>query len=147
MSKPLFFVIAVLVSLMGYFFVEKYYNPKQFQYISNALEKNDLIRLSSPKPGQAVQSPVLVQGLARGYWFFEASFPVKIYDGNNTLLGVGVAQALGEWMTEEFVPFQVTVEFEASATTEGMLVLEKDNPSGLPEHADQLRVPIRFGGL
>lgn len=147
MSKPLFFVIAVLVSLMGYFFVEKYYNPKQFQTISNALEKNNLIRLSSPKPGQAIQSPVLVQGLARGYWFFEASFPVKIYDGNNVLLGIGVAQAVGEWMTEEFVPFQVTVEFETPATKEGTLVLEKDNPSGLPEHADELRVPIRFGGL
>lgn len=144
MNKPLFFLIAILVSLMGYFLVEKYYNPGQFESLGNALEKNDLIRLKSPRSGSLVQSPLLVQGLARGYWFFEASFPVKLYDSNDVLLGIGIAQAIGEWMTEEFVSFQATLEFATPATKEGTLVLEKDNPSGLPEHADELRVPIRF---
>ena len=144
MNKSLVFVIAILISLTGYFFVEKYYNPKQFESIGNALEKNDLIRLKSPKPGSLVKSLVLIQGLARGYWFFEASFPVKMYDNNNVLLGIGIAQAAGEWMTEDFVPFQVTLEFATPATKEGTLVLEKDNPSGLAEHADELRIPVRF---
>ena len=144
MNKYLVFVIAILISLTGYFFVEKYYNPKQFESIGNALEKNDLIRLKSPRSGSLVQSPLLVQGLARGYWFFEASFPVKLYDSNDVLLGIGIAQAIGEWMTEEFVSFQATLEFATPATKEGTLVLEKDNHSGLPEHADELRVPIRF---
>ena len=30
------------------------------------------------------------------------------------------------------------------ATSTGTLVLQKDNPSGLPEHADELRIPVRF---
>jgi hypothetical protein len=144
MNKSLLFAIAIFVALAGYIFVEKQYNPRQFEAIGNALEKNGLIRLQSPRPGEAVRSPLLVQGLARGYWFFEASFPVRIYDKNNKLLGISIAQAQGDWMTEEFVPFQATLEFKIPATKEGTLVLEKDNPSGLPEHADELRVPVRF---
>lgn len=47
-------------------------------------------------------------------------------------------------MTEEFVPFEAKIEFEILATSKGVLILEKDNPSGLPENDDQLRVPVRF---
>jgi len=36
------------------------------------------------------------------------------------------------------------ITFENPETATGTLVLEKDNPSGLPEHADELRVPVRF---
>ena len=69
---------------------------------------------------------------------------MKIYDKNSKLLGTGIAQAQSDWMTEEFVPFQAMLEFEIPITKEGTLVLEKDNPSGLAEHVDELRVPIRF---
>ena len=144
MNKPLLFIVVILISLIGYFFAEKYYNFKQFELTGNAPEKNDLVRLTSFKPGSLVKSPLFVQGLARGYWFFEASFPVKIYDKNSKLLGTGIAQAQSDWMTEEFVPFQAMLEFEIPITKEGTLVLEKDNPSGLAEHVDELRVPIRF---
>ncbi len=47
-------------------------------------------------------------------------------------------------MTAEFVPFRAVLTFAAPATERGTLVLEKDNPSGLPENADELRIPIRF---
>ncbi|MDP4007550.1 MAG: Gmad2 immunoglobulin-like domain-containing protein, partial [bacterium] len=91
-----------------------------------------------------IKSPVLVTGQARGYWFFEASFPVKVFDSAGKELGAGVAQALSEWMTEDFVPFQTTVQFAKPTTQSGFLILEKDNPSGLPEHDDQLQIPVRF---
>ncbi len=48
--------------------------------IGNAREKSDLIRLSSPRPGEVVTSPLTIRGEARGYWFFEASFPVEFVD-------------------------------------------------------------------
>ena len=116
--------------------------------IGNALEKNDLVRVTTPAPNSAVKSPLIVQGEARGYWFFEASFPVKILDGNGTTLGVGIAQANppahGDWMTENFVPFSTTLVFNIPATKHGTLVLEKDNPSGLPEHGDKLHFPVVF---
>ncbi len=112
--------------------------------IGNAIEKADLIRVSYPPANAKVQSPFTVTGEARGTWYFEASFPVKIFDANGKQLGVVPAQAQGEWMTENFVPFAAELTFEKPTTTTGTLVLEKDNPSGLPEHADELRIPIVF---
>lgn len=107
-------------------------------------EKAGLIRVSSPRPDDLVASPLTVEGEARGYWYFEASFPARLLDGNGKELAVVPAQAQGEWMTTEYVPFKVTLEFAEPDTDVGTLVLEKDNPSGLPEYADELRVPVRF---
>src|SRR3989344_4244670 len=102
---------------------------------------NDLIRLENPKPNQFITSPPVVTGEARGYWYFEASFPVRVYDANGVELGVIPAQAQGDpisgevnWMTEEFVPFRAILEFKKPTTETGTLVLQKDNPSGLPEN-------------
>ncbi len=47
-------------------------------------------------------------------------------------------------MTTEFVSFSATLTFPLPDTTEGRLVFEKDNPSGLPEHDDQVSFPVRF---
>ncbi len=108
------------------------------------LEKSNLIKVSLPIINQMIVSPLIVRGEARGYWFFEASFPVKILDGKGGVIGQGVAQAQSEWMTENFVPFEAIITFNNPNTKNGILVLEKDNPSGLPENADELRVPVRF---
>lgn len=112
--------------------------------IGNEIEKGDLIRLSTPRPNQVIESPMQIVGEARGTWFFEADFPVKLFDDNGFLLGVTPAKALGDWMTEDFVTFNATLPFAVSSTPKGRLVLEKDNPSGLPEHADELIIPIHF---
>src|SRR3989339_498335 len=103
--------------------------------IGNELEKGNLIRISSPRPNEEVSSPLAISGEARGYWFFEASFPVRLYDAENNLIVTGIATAQDEWMTENFVPFFVNLEF-SGVTGQGRLVLGKDNPSGLPENDD-----------
>jgi hypothetical protein len=102
------------------------------------------IRVSSPKIGETVTSPLTVTGSARGTWYFEASFPVKLLDANGKVLAIAPAQAQGDWMTEEFVPFSVTLTFAKPTTATGTLVLEKDNPSGLPEHDDSRTIPVKF---
>lgn len=112
--------------------------------IGNELEKTDLIRINNPRPNQLIESPLEINGEARGYWFFEADFPVKLLDGNGEEIGIAIAQTFLPWMTEDFVPFEAILEFEAPATNMGELILVKDNPSGLPEHSDQLRVPVKF---
>ena len=96
--------------------------------------KENLIRLNSPKPNDVVSSPLLIDGEARGTWYFEASFPVKLFDGNGKELAITPAQTESDWMTTEFVPFSATLVFDAPQTATGTLVLEKDNPSGLPEN-------------
>ncbi len=110
-------------------------------------EGNSAIRITSPETDAVVGSPATIRGEARGSWFFEGSFPVRVVDGNGVNLGTAPAQALGEWMTESFVPFEVVIPFGLPDTASGAIVFEKDNPSGLPENADELRIPVRFAPL
>ena len=121
----------------------------------NILEKAGLIRLDSPQPGAVIASPLTVKGEARGTWFFEASFPLVLVDWDGKIIAESFAQAKDEWMTEEFVPFLGTLVFEKPASAKasadrpaygvrGVLILKKDNPSGLPEHDDALEIPIMF---
>ncbi|HTM68231.1 MAG TPA: Gmad2 immunoglobulin-like domain-containing protein [Candidatus Binatia bacterium] len=106
---------------------------------------DDLIRVTYPQPGDEVASPLVVTGEARGNWYFEATFPVKLLDANGNEVVAFHAQAQGDWMTTEFVPFTATLEFEhPPATPTGTLVLMKDNPSGDPARDDSISIPVRF---
>lgn len=118
---------------------------------SEVVDKTDLISVSAPQEGASVASPLTITGEARGYWFFEASFPVVLVDWDGRIIAEHYATAEGDWMTENFVPFTATLEFESPYHTgdpefmsRGALILKKDNPSGLPEHDDALEIPIRF---
>lgn len=91
-----------------------------------------------------ISSPLTVSGEVPGSWSFEASFPVRLTDADGTVLAEAVAQIEGDWMTEEMVPFSVTVTFDAPPGRHGFLILVKENPSGLPEHDDSLSIPITF---
>lgn len=112
--------------------------------IGNSLEKTDLIRVTNIQPNQKITSPVKITGEARGVWFFEASFPITVFDDNGEVLGQGIATAKDDWMTENFVPFEANITFTAPKTDIGRLVLRKDNPSGLSEHDDALFIPVVF---
>lgn len=102
------------------------------------------VLLDTPRPDQLAESPLWIAGRARGSWYFEGQFPVRLVDENDSLLASGVARATGDWMTPEYVPFSVTLHFERPESDRGALILEKDNPSGLSEHAGAVRVPLRF---
>lgn len=168
MSKTLILlIILIVIIVIGYFVFQKqeditsfeqcikYYPvmesyPRQcraneeifVEYIGNELEKTDIIRIDNPRPNQTITSPMLIQGEARGYWFFEADFPIKLM-ADDQVIADGIAVAQGEWMTEEFVSFKAEIEFETQASS-GELILIKDNASGLPENDDQLIIPIKF---
>lgn len=107
-----------------------------------ACPKEDLIKIVSPQANEKVSSPILIKGEARGIWFFEATFPVKLYDENNNLIVQSYATAKSDWMTENFVPFEASLDFSVEQEQKGTLVLEKDNPSDLPEYSDEIRIPI-----
>ena len=109
----------------------------------------DILRNISIHPGDAVTSPLGITGEARGTWFFEASFPVTLTDWDGKIIAQLPAQAIGDWMTEEYVPFVVTLTFDTPTpgdptVNRGFLILQKDNPSGLPEHDDALEIPVIF---
>lgn len=110
-------------------------------------EPADMIRVSEPGPNQLISSPVTIKGEACGSWFFEASFPVFLVDWDGRIIAQGIAQAKGDWMTTEFVPFEAKLEFSVAKdiySRNGTLILKKDNPSGLPANDAAIEVPVVF---
>lgn len=112
--------------------------------IGNELELMDIIHVSVPRPNIMIQSPLLIEGEARGQWFFEANFPVRLLDETGKEIAKNFATAQGEWMTENFVPFTATLEFAPQTGKKGTLLIENANPSGLPENAKKLSIPVKF---
>lgn len=114
---------------------------------TNAQEASiaNLIEVNTPSINGFAASPLKVEGRARGTWYFEASFPVELKDANGKTIAEAPAQAKGDWMTEEFVPFSLSLTFPAQPRgTMGTLILHKDNPSGEPERDQSLSIPITF---
>ena len=99
------------------------------------------VKVLRPSIGGVVVKNFTAVGEARGTWYFEASFPVEVRDPSNKIIGHGVAQAEGNWMTEDFVPFSAPIKIEGY-TGPATLVFLKDNPSGLPEKDDAVLFPI-----
>jgi len=110
----------------------------------NNSESEQKIIVDSLKAGDTISSPLEIIGKARGNWYFEASFPIVLLDGNNKEIATAIAQAQSDWMTEDFVDFKALLSFSNPETQKGTLVFKKDNPSGLPENDEQIEVPIYF---
>ena len=143
----------VIIVLLGVLF---FYNPAKApqlppdnvggaKLLQPTMSADGHVGVTAPQPGVLVTSPVTVLGtVTGGGWFFEASFPVKVLDGDGTVLGTGIAQAQADWMSTSSVPFTAIVQFTAPHGATGTVVLFKDNPSGLPEKAASLSIPVRF---
>jgi hypothetical protein len=101
--------------------------------------------VEAPAPGARVASPLRVRGRARGPWYFEGDFPLELSDARGRVLARGVASARGEWMTEDFTPFEGVLEFAPPpGAVGGLLVLRKDNPSDLRELDAAATIPVSF---
>lgn len=99
----------------------------------------------SVKSNQTITSPLQIDGKVRGFWFFEASFPIQLTDEQGNVLAETTAQAQGDWMTSDFVNFKAQLDFVSNAEIKGFLIFKKDNPSGLPENDAQLKVSVIIG--
>ncbi len=138
-------VLLVLGAAVGGWFVwtgRESGTPRAFATITSP--RGVTLRITSPAPGEVVTSPLVVTGEVPGPWYFEASFPIALVAADGTVLNKVPAQAEGDWITTEYVPFEATISFDAPEGDSGTLVFEKDNASGLPEHDDTARLPIRF---
>lgn len=105
---------------------------------------NPLIEVSFPQANDTVTSPLTITGQARGNWYFEASFPIKLLDANGVTLGTTIGQATTDWMTTDFVPFTATLTYSLPTTATGTLILQKDNPSGEPANDASITIPVTF---
>ncbi|MDI3496358.1 MAG: hypothetical protein PWQ35_379 [Patescibacteria group bacterium] len=99
--------------------------------------------LTYPLPGMSVSSPLNIKGMARGNWFFEATFPLTLETKSGEIIVSSYASAEADWMTNDFVPFSATLNF-VTEESEGNLILHKDNPSGLKEQDAYISIPLKF---
>ena len=95
---------------------------------------SDNISIQIPLPGDIVAKTITVMGKARGPWYFEATFPILVLDARGKVLVTSFAQAQGDWMTTDFVPFVGQVIVPDSYTGKATIILKKDNPSDLREN-------------
>jgi hypothetical protein len=106
---------------------------------------SDTILVDTPLAHAEVQSPLHISGKARGTFYFEATFPVKLKDADGNVLAQSPAQAQGNWETSDFVPFTSTLTFAPQpAGSPGTLVFTNDNPSGDPAIQIELDIPVTF---
>lgn len=107
--------------------------------------REELIVVESPAPGAAIKSPLSIRGRARGTWFFEGDFPIVLEDADGNVVATSFATALGEWMTNEFVPFAAELSFKRpDESSRGTLVFKKDNPTDQPELDNAAAIPVFF---
>ncbi len=103
----------------------------------------DLIVVELPFPGAVTGKDFSVVGRARGYWFFEASFPIDVLDKDGKILVQTYATAQDEWMTEDFVLFKSElIKIPESYIGPATLVLHKDNPSDMRQFDASISFPI-----
>lgn len=145
----IFACLITIISVLRLFVYKKYTPVFPKELISSYQEKidakKDLIKVTNIKAGDVITNPFVIEGEARGNWYFEASFPIELKDADENVLLLEPVQAKEEWMTTDFVTFSQEFYFEKEPTTStGFLILKKDNPSGLPEHDDKIEIPVRF---
>jgi hypothetical protein len=113
-------------------------------FVADETATVDTILISSPTEGYVTSSPLEVTGSARGFWYFEGEFNVYIYDDRGEELGIGIATAQGDWMTEGFVPFTGQISFENPTTPGGRVVFKQSDPSGILGTLQEAMVTVSF---
>lgn len=148
MKKLVIVLAVIIVILLGIFF---FYTPAHGPTLPTSgqphavMSADGHLAVTAPQENALISSPLTVTGtVTGGGWFFEASFPVSVADGDGRILGIGIAQAQANWMSTSSVPFTAVIDFTAPRYATGTVVLKKDNPSGAPANDASLSIPVRF---
>jgi len=139
-------LFAVIVVLMYFFVAIPVHAPTVGDVVATSTidvtaPLHTRVVVTTPAQNAVVSKTFAISGEVPGNWYFEASFPIQVLDASNTAIGQGIAQAQSDWMTTEQVPFVAAITVD-SYTGPATLVLLRDNPSGLPENDDSVRIPI-----
>jgi len=144
MKKIIVYIVLILVVLVGgfYLFNKDTQKEPELAQITYMNTSSDDIVPELPVPSAIVGKQFTVSGKARGYWFFEASFPIQVLDKDGKILVSSFATAEDEWMTTEFVNFSADVSIPENYIGLATLVLNKDNPSDMRDKDASISFPI-----
>ncbi|MEK7091933.1 MAG: Gmad2 immunoglobulin-like domain-containing protein [Patescibacteria group bacterium] len=119
-------------------------NDKTYTEVVDEKDLNTDPVIFSPDLSRPVTSPLSIQGEARGFWFFERQFKVRLLDDKGQEIATGTAKTKSPALTVEFITFNITLTFKKPGAKMGFLVLEKANPTGLASQSRQVQLPILF---
>ncbi|KKR08086.1 MAG: hypothetical protein UT55_C0019G0001 [Candidatus Peregrinibacteria bacterium GW2011_GWE2_39_6] len=146
MKSYLCFFFLIILSLSGLgcsFNIPSTDSPSDWPTVT----QNETILVDIPKINEEIQSPLVIQGKAPGAWYFEGVFPIKLLNEAGEEIALTQAQAEGDWMTDQMVPFRATLIFPTPLVNQGILRFAKDNPSGLPENDQIFDLPVKFASV
>ncbi len=140
MKKTIIISISILsvllIVFLSYYFLLKKNGEKEMQVF-------DSIRVFRPQPYEVIKDKIIIEGEAKGNWFFEATAPFYILTSDFATITQGYIEAKGDWMTENFVLFYKEISF-IPTNESGYLLLKNDNPSGLKEYDLYYLIPLKF---
>lgn len=146
MKKNILFLAVITVIIVVIFLLKQFLTTFSGDFSKAAREGKgtESIQIQNVIPNQKITSPLLIKGVARGSWFFEAVFPIRLVAEDGTLLTSGIAKADSDWKTNAFVPFHAQLIFTSLGHTSGVVEFQKDNPSGLTQTNDEFTIPVTF---
>jgi hypothetical protein len=90
-SVIVFIIVACIFGLLALFSITSLDYKSETNPFLEQHEAFNLIYVTSPGPNQEIISPLIIEGKARGTWFFEGDFPVLLSDENGNILASGPA--------------------------------------------------------
>jgi hypothetical protein len=100
--------------------------------------------ITSPNLYVDLSCPVTIKGQISGIWFSEGVFPVKLVDDKGKVIASSTATTKDDWMTTDDVDFSAKLTCIGKCPAAANLVIEKDNPSGMPVNDDKITIPVTF---
>lgn len=105
----------------------------------------DMIKIYNPPMNTTVRSPLTVTGVARGTWFFEGSAPLLLVDMNGNIIAQSTIIAQNNWQTTDYIAYLAALPYPPQPSgSNGVMILKKDNPSGLSKNDAWVEVLVTF---
>lgn len=102
----------------------------------------EMIHVDIPTLNATVSHEITVSGKASGNWFFECSFPIELQDKKGDVLVSTPGTTKEDCLTANLIPFSAKINVPETFIGDAVLVLRRDNPSGLPQYDASISFPI-----
>ncbi len=119
--------------------------PPTATIASNTMAAPELaVHLEGLSAGQTIKSPLVVNGQARGVWFFEGLLGISLLDGKGQQLAQSEGRALANFKTINYVPFRALLEFSQPATATGTLIIKRLAAPAGQKNEFIFKLPVKF---